>query len=107
MTTDMAEYDIRSGKYKGRGNNGLFYIPMSGGQAGKPIQVASAPVDAELTGPTFSSDYKTLFLSVQHPGADTQDPQKPTSLWPEMTQGVLPKSSVVAIQGPMLEQLQR
>lgn len=105
MTTDMAEYDIRDGKFKGRGNNGLFYIPMSGENAGHAFQVASAPVDAELTGPTFSPDYKTLFLSVQHPGADTKDPQHPTSLWPENTPGVLPKSSVVAVQGSALDQL--
>lgn len=101
MTTDMAEYDIRAGKYKGLGNNGLFYIPMSGPHAGQALQVASSPVDAEFTGPTFSPDYKTLFLSVQHPGADTEDPKNPTSTWPDRKG--LPKSAVVAISGPALD----
>lgn len=101
MTTDMAEYDIRAGKFKGLGNNGLFYLPMSGPGAGGIFQVASAPVDAEFTGPTFSPDYKTLFLSVQHPGADTKDPANPTSRWP-LGNGHLPLSSVVAISGPIL-----
>lgn len=101
MTTDMAEYHIREGRYEGLGNNGLFFIPMHGPHAGRALQVASAPVDAEFTGPTFSRDYKTLFLSVQHPGAETMDPQKPTSTWPDRKG--LPKSSVVAISGPTLE----
>lgn len=101
MTTDMAEYDIREGKFKGLGNNGLYYIPMHGPHAGQALQVASAPVDAEFTGPTFSPDYKTLFLSVQHPGAETEDPKNPTSTWPDRKG--LPKSSVVAISGPALD----
>lgn len=105
MTTDMAEYHIREGRYEGLGNNGLFYIPMHGPQAGRAIQVASAPRDAEFTGPTFSPDYKTLFLSVQHPGAETVDPQRPTSTWPDRKG--LAKSSVVAISGETLDNLMR
>lgn len=101
MTTDMAEYDIRAGKFEGLGNNGLFYIPMSGSNAGQALRVASAPVDAEFTGPTFSPDYKTLFLSVQHPGSETKDPKNPTSTWPDRKG--LPKSSVVSINGPALD----
>ncbi len=98
MTTDMAEYHIREGRYKGLGNNGLFFIPMKGPHAGRAYQVASAPVDAEFTGPTFSPDGKTLFLSVQHPGAETMDPAHPTSTWPDRSG--LPRSSVVAIRVP-------
>ncbi|MCB9072223.1 MAG: DUF839 domain-containing protein [Bdellovibrionaceae bacterium] len=104
MTSDMAEYDMRDGKYPGFGNNSLFYIPLKGPYAGGIYRVASAPCDAEFTGPTFSSDSKTLFLSVQHPGALTKDPSAPTSTWPDGP-GQLPKSSVVAIQGPQLEKL--
>lgn len=98
MTTDMAEYHIREGRYSGLGNNGLFYVPMSGPHAGRAYQVASAPTDAEFTGPTFSPDHKTLFLSVQHPGAETMDPQHPTSTWPD--RNGLPKSSVIAVKIP-------
>ncbi|MBX2876233.1 MAG: DUF839 domain-containing protein [Saprospiraceae bacterium] len=36
--------------------------------AGQVIQVASVPADAELTGPWFAPNGKTLFLSVQDPG---------------------------------------
>jgi hypothetical protein len=37
---------------------------------GKAFRIACVASDAEATGPAFSSDQKTLFLSVQHPGED-------------------------------------
>ena len=49
-------------------NNGLFYVPMSGSAAGKAVQVASGPTNCEMTGPSFSPDFSTLFVCVQHPG---------------------------------------
>lgn len=106
MTVDMPETAIAHGGYEAFGNNGLFYIPMTGVNAGQAFQVASAPRDAELTGPLFSPDYKTLFLSVQHPGSETKDPRKPTSQWPDGP-GHLPKSAVLTISGPLLDQLMK
>jgi uncharacterized protein len=105
VTVDISEKDIGKNEYSSFGNNGLFYIPMSGDQAGIPIQIASAPVDAELTGPSFSSDYQTLFLSVQHPGASsTKSLKKLSSHWPD-GKDEIPKSAVVAIQGQLLNRL--
>ncbi len=105
VTNDISEKDIGTKDYEMFGNNGLFYIPMQGNQAGKPILVATAPTDAELTGPWFTPDYKTLFLSVQHPGANQRfHMQKATSSWPDGP-GHLPKSAVVAIQGDLLAKL--
>ena len=57
-------------------------------------------MDAELTGPFFSPDGSTLFLSVQHPGEETRDLANPTSKWPT---GDMPKPSVVAISGPAMQ----
>ena len=37
---------------------------------------SGVPSDAEATGPAFSADMRTLFLSVQHPGEDRD------SVWP-------------------------
>jgi len=102
LTTDISGKSVGKGTYKGFGNNALFVIPASGKQAGQAIQVASAPVDAELTGPCFSPDQKTLFLSVQHPGETTKDLSNPTSTWPD---GKKPRPSVVAIQGDLLEKI--
>ena len=42
-----------------------------------------------------------VFLSVQHPGEQTTDLTAPKSLWPFDNDGI-PKSAVVAIQGPLL-----
>ncbi|MBW4581614.1 MAG: DUF839 domain-containing protein [Tildeniella nuda ZEHNDER 1965/U140] len=50
------------------GNNSLWCIPLAGEAAGTPFLFGTAPMDAELTGPYFAPDAKTLFLSVQHPG---------------------------------------
>ncbi len=68
LTCDISGSALGKAPYEAFGNNGLYVIPRSGPQAGETIQVASAPNDAEFTGPCFSPDYKTLFLSVQHPG---------------------------------------
>ncbi len=105
VTVDMSENEIGKPAYKSFGNNGLFYIPLRGELAGIPVQVASAPVDAELTGPSFSPDFKTLFLSVQHPGAQSRkDLAKLTSHWPN-GKSSFPRSAVVSIQGELLNQL--
>ena len=85
-------------------NNGLFVVIRYGEEAGKIIQLASAPMDAEFTGPWFSPDYKTLFLSVQHPGGSTMSLDKLTSTWPHDEDG-LPKPSVITIEGDLLEKL--
>ncbi|MBQ4821849.1 alkaline phosphatase PhoX [Aquimarina sp. MMG016] len=87
-------------------NNSLFVIPRYGQDAGKIIRVASAPRDAELTGPWFSPDGKTLFLSVQHPGEQTMDLNNPNSTWP-FDKDNIPKPAVVAITGDLIEKINK
>jgi secreted PhoX family phosphatase len=50
------------------GNNTMWFLPTSGPQAGQAYLFAIGPVECEFTGPYFSRDEQTLFLSVQHPG---------------------------------------
>ncbi|WP_394749337.1 PhoX family protein [Spongiimicrobium salis] len=98
FTSDMSGRSMNKGAYLPFKNNSLFLIPRHGKDAGKVIRVVSAPRDAELTGPWFSPDGKTLFLSVQHPGEQTRDLENPTSQWP-FDGDKIPKPAVVAIQG--------
>ncbi len=101
FTCDISASSLGAGPYAAFGNNGLFYVAMKGPEAGKAVQMASAPVHAELTGPSFSADGRTLFISVQHPGEESKSKDAPTSHWPD-GKGTTPVSAVVAIQGPIL-----
>ncbi|MEO0813952.1 MAG: alkaline phosphatase PhoX, partial [Myxococcota bacterium] len=91
-------------EYRPFGHNGLFYIPMAGEHAGRVFQVAAGPREAELTGPKFSPDGTTLFLSVQHPGEESKTGGTYTSHWPDGGSSK-PRPAVVAIQGPALTAL--
>ena len=106
MTTDISGGAMNKEEwpYMAFKNNSLFVIPRIGKDAGKIIRVANAPRDAEFTGPWFSPDGKTLFLSVQHPGEQTIDLKNPTSLWP-FDKDNIPKPSVVAITGDLIEKM--
>ena len=108
MTSDMSGsvMNKEEGPYVPFKNNSLFVIPRYGQDAGKVIRVASAPRDAEFTGPWFSPDGKTLFLSVQHPGEQTIDLSNPTSTWP-FDEDNIPKPAVVAITGALIEKMNR
>jgi uncharacterized protein len=99
VITDISSSSLGSGIYTSFKNNGAFVLPsgLDGGAGGSDVvQFASAPVQAELTGPAFTPDGKTLFLAVQHPGEESESKDDPTSTWPN---GDEPKSSVVAITG--------
>ncbi|MEL6560450.1 MAG: alkaline phosphatase PhoX [Bacteroidota bacterium] len=106
MTTDISGSSMNkeNGPYMPFKNNSLFVIPRYGKDQGKIIRVVTAPTDAELTGPWFSPDGKTLFLSVQHPGEETKDLANPTSKWPFDEDGI-PKPAVVAIKGDLIEKM--
>jgi uncharacterized protein len=103
MCTDISGSAVHRDPYVPFGNNGLFYIPLSGPAAGIAMQVAAAPVGAELTGPCFAPD-GSLLLSVQHPGERSHDPKHFPSHWPEGGNKD-PYPCVVQIQGPMLQKL--
>lgn len=99
VVTDMSSSRMNDGIYTTFKNNGAFVMPArsDGGVDGTEVfQFASAPVQAELTGPAFTPDGRTLFLAVQHPGEESESKDDPISTWPN---GDEPKSSVVAITG--------
>ena len=104
LCTDISSHELLGLLYAPFKNNGLFHIPMSGPHAGMPVQVASAPPGAEFTGPTFSPDGRTLFLSVQHPGENSGSADALSSHWPDGG-AALPRPGVICISGPLLDEL--
>ncbi|WP_434683887.1 PhoX family protein [Pseudanabaena minima] len=60
----VSQSDLR-GLY---GNSSIWFLPTSGADIGKAFLFGFGPMECETTGPFFSSDQQTLFLSVQHPG---------------------------------------
>jgi uncharacterized protein len=103
--SDIAGDAMNRDPYTRFGNNGLFVLIRNGQDAGKLFQVASAPNDAEFTGPCFAPDGDTLFLSVQHPGEESKSLSQLTSHWPGGGSTV-PRSAVVAISGDLIRALQ-
>ena len=99
VVTDISSGSQNKGVHKSFMNNGLFVIPTVGPAKGEAIQFASGPVESELTGPFFTPDEKTLFLSVQHPGEETKDLNNPTSRWPHRPGDTGARAGVVAISG--------
>ena len=108
ITSDISGSSMNKidNQYTSFKNNALYVIPRHGQNAGNVIRVASAPKEAELTGPWFSPDGKTLFLSVQHPGEQTKEVTNPTSRWP-FDEDNIPKPAVVAISGDLIEKMNR
>ena len=104
MTTDVGGYSLGLDGYEFMTCNSLFLIPRSGEKAGELIRVATAPNDAEFTGPFFHPSGYYLFLSVQHPGETTKNIAALTSHWPEGGDSI-PKSGVIVISGESLKAL--
>jgi secreted PhoX family phosphatase len=83
-------------------NDGLFSVPLAGSDRGVPRQFLSAPTGAEVCGPEFTPDNRTLFIAIQHPGEDEAGRgssfEKPTSRWPDFRPDLPPRHIVVAIR---------
>jgi secreted PhoX family phosphatase len=98
VVCDIASESLNKGAYQPFGNNGIYVVPTTGPSAGDAFQFASGPVECELTGPCFTEDEDTLFLSVQHPGEESPSLDALTSHWPHGGTA-LPRPAVVAITG--------
>jgi secreted PhoX family phosphatase len=76
----------------------VYAAETSGPRRGVTRNFFSAPRGAEICGPEFTPDGRTLFLAIQHPAEEkgsTYD--RPSTRWPDFREGVPPRPSVVAI----------
>jgi secreted PhoX family phosphatase len=97
MVTDSATGE--DSIYEFLGNNSMFLLPTEGPDAGKAFRFAVGPVQAEMTGPVWSPDGKTLFLAIQHPGEDSESLDALTSNFAAAEGSKVPRPTLVAIEG--------
>lgn len=87
------------GNEKTGANDGLWAVETDGERRGTGRAFFRAPSGAEVCGPLFTPDSKTLFLAVQHPGGGWGSTfENPKSRWPDFEEGKPPRPSVVAIR---------
>lgn len=86
------------GNPKSGAADGLWAMETEGERRGTGRAFFRAPVGAEVCGPRFSPDGKTLFLAVQHPGEDDDTTfETPLCRWPDFKNDMPPRPSIVAI----------
>jgi hypothetical protein len=86
---------VTDGVQPGQHNNGCFVCPTAGPDRGRVRQFMSGPVGAEVCGCEIAADGRTLFLTIQHPGAGGTA-ESPTSRWPDGG-AAAPRASLIAI----------
>jgi secreted PhoX family phosphatase len=79
----------------GQPNDAIHVVPTAGPDRGYLRQFLSAPKEAEVCGPEFSNDDRTLFCAIQHPGEGGGFPNQ-ASDWPD--RGAVARPSVVSVR---------
>ncbi len=78
--------------------DGLWRCHRAGGQHASPRCFFRAPIGAEVCGPEFTPDQRTLFLAIQHPGdTDGSSYETPSTRWPDFDPALPPRSAILAI----------
>jgi secreted PhoX family phosphatase len=93
ITTDGMPTQVQPGVA-----DGLFAADTAGPGRGVTKHFYSVPRGAEMCGPTFTPDGKTLFVAVQHPAEETDSNfEQPSTRWPDFQPSLPPRPAVVVI----------
>jgi secreted PhoX family phosphatase len=100
VATDISTAILNTGPYARIGNNQLLAVDI---QTRKAHRFLTGPVNCEVTGITWTPDYRTLFVNIQHPGEPHDartDPAQPKarSSWPDGASGRRPRSATLVIR---------
>lgn len=88
--------------------DGLWAMETNGEARGTGRAFFRAPVGAELCGPRFTEDGKTLFVAVQHPGdSDGATFENPATRWPDFISPTPPRPAIVMIHNDKGEMIGR
>ncbi|UKJ72432.1 PhoX family protein [Azospirillum brasilense] len=104
VTTDQGE----NWKKASGTADGVWAVETEGNLRGLSKMFYRVPVGAEMCGPCFTTDDRTLFVAVQHPATDGVDQwegfkgklssfEDPATRWPDFKPNMPPRPSVVAI----------
>lgn len=73
-----------TGKFEGMGNNQMLVaVPQAGNRQGEIRRFMTGPSGCEITGITFTPDYKYVFVNIQHPGEYGNHPRAPKDIDPQ------------------------
>ncbi|NIC05592.1 PhoX family protein [Billgrantia bachuensis] len=97
IQTDISESAVNAGVYAPFGNNQML---VANPETGEIKRFLTGPVGQEITGIAMTPDQRTLFVNVQHPGANTSAEDfaegRLVSHWPEGG-NALPRSATLVI----------
>jgi hypothetical protein len=96
--TVLSTRNQEAGTFAGT-NDGLFAVPTAGPERGHLKAFLTVPVGAECSGPLITSDARSVFVSVQHPGETTGSTREsPSSTWPDRApERPFPRPSVAVV----------
>jgi uncharacterized protein len=82
--------------------DGVWAVETEGEGRGTSRHFFRVPLGAEMCGPTFTPDDKTLFVAIQHPAEEDRDGkpgsfENPPTRWPDFKDGMPPRPAVVVI----------